>query len=64
MLKTNKNLYTKALNAQTAEAWEEYKKANKEAKKVVREAKERDWIRWGEQLQRNFGENKWAFWKR
>ena len=64
VIKSKKNLYKKALNAKTTEAWEEYKKANKEAKKVVREAKERDWIRWGEQLQRNFVENKRAFWKK
>ncbi len=47
VIKSKKNLYKKALNAKTTEAWEEYKKANKEAKKVVREAKERDWIRCG-----------------
>ena len=45
-------------------ASERYKEANKEAKRVVREAKERDGIRWGEQLQRNFLENKRAFWKK
>ena len=46
--------------------WEKYKRANKEAKRVVREAKEKDWIicRCGEQLQRNFLENKQAFWKK
>ena len=31
---------------------------------MVREAKQRDWIRWGEQLQRNFVENKRVFWKK
>ena len=31
---------------------------------MVLEAKERDWIRWGKQLQRNFVENKRAFWKK
>ena len=47
VIKSTKSLYKKALNAKTTEAWEEYKKANKEAKRVVREAKERDWIRCG-----------------
>ena len=34
------------------------------AKRVVREAKERDWIRMSKQLQKNFMENKHAFWKK
>ena len=43
--------------------WERYNKASKEAKRVVREAKKRDWIRMSMQLQKNFMENKHAFWK-
>ena len=64
MVKSKKDLYRKVLNEKTDVAWERYKEANKKARRVVREAKERDWIRWGEQLQRNFLENKRAFWKK
>ena len=38
--------------------------AKKEAKRVVREAKETDWVRCGKQLQKNFLENRRAFWKK
>ena len=38
-VKGKKELYRKALNEKTQEAWETYKKASKEAKQVVREAK-------------------------
>ena len=63
-VKRKKELYRKALNEKTQETWETYKKASKEAKRVVREAKERDWIRMSKQLQKNFMENKHAFWKK
>ena len=49
-VKRKKELYRKALNEKTQEAWERYKKASKEAKRVVREAKERDWIRMSKQI--------------
>ena len=58
VVKSKKDLFRKALNGKTDEAWERHKEANKEAKRVVREVKERNWVRWGEQLQRNFLENK------
>ena len=57
MVQLKKDLYRKALNEKTYEARKKYKKAKKEAKRVVQEAKERNWIRWGVQLQRNFVEN-------
>ena len=55
-VKGKKILNRKALNEKTQEAWERYKKASKEAK-------ERDWIRTSKQLQKNYMENKHAFWK-
>ena len=57
-------MYRNALNEKTQETWERYKRTSKEAKRVVREAKERDWIRMSKQLQKNFMENKHAFWKK
>ena len=45
VVKFKKDLYRKALNEKTDEAWEKYKEGNKEVKSVVREAKERDWIK-------------------
>ena len=38
--------------------------AKKETKRVVREAKEADWVRCGKQLQKNFLKNRRAFWKK
>ena len=59
-----KDMYKKALGERPDRAWEDYKVAKKEAKRVVREAKEADWVRCGKQLQKNFLENRRAFWKK
>ena len=50
-VKRKKELHRKALNEKTQEAWERYEKASKEAKRVVREAKERNWIKMDKQVQ-------------
>ena len=63
-VRKKKDMYKKALGERSDKAWEEYKVAKKEAKRVVREAKEADWIRCGKQLQKNFLENRRAFWKK
>ena len=56
-------MYKKALGERSDRAWEDYKVAKKEAKRVVKEAKEADWVRCGKQLQENFLKNRRAFWK-
>ena len=53
-VRRNKELYTRALGEKTERAWEEYKKANKEAKRVVQEAKEEELIRCGKEFQKDF----------
>lgn len=53
-----RDVVKKALNEKTEEAWAKYRKANKEAKRVVREAKGRDCVKVWEQLQGNFLENR------
>ena len=53
-VRKKKDMYTKALGEGSDRAWEDYKVAKKEAKQVVREAKEADWVTCGEQLQRTF----------
>ena len=57
-------MYKKALGERSDRTWEDYKVAKKEAKRVVREAKEADWVRCGKQLQKNFLENRRVFWKK
>ena len=57
-------MYNRALGEKSERAWEDYKKASKEAKRVVREAKEEDWLRCGKELQKSFLENRRAFWKK
>ena len=59
-----KDMYKKALGERSDRAWEDYKVAKKEAKRVVKEAKEADWVRCGKQLQKNFLKNRRAFWKK
>ena len=63
-VRKKKDMYKKALREGSDRAWEDYKVAKKEAKRVVWEAKEADWVRCGKQLQKNFLENRRAFWKK
>ena len=57
-------MYKKELGEKSERAWEEYKTAEREAKRVVREAKEADWVRCGKQMQKSFFENWRALWKK
>ena len=43
-VRRKKELYNRALNEKSEKAWEDYKSASKETKRVVREAKEEDWL--------------------
>ena len=63
-MRRKKELYNRALREKNESVWEDYKTASKEAKRVVREAKEEDWLRWGKELQKSFLENRRAFWKK
>ena len=63
-VRKKKDMYKKALGERSDRAWEDYKVAKKEAKRVVREAKEADWVRCGKQLQKNFLENRRVFWRK
>ena len=60
-VRKKKDMYKKALGERLDRAWEDYKVAKKESERVVREAKEADWVRCGKQLQKNFLENRRAF---
>ena len=51
-------MYNRALGEKSERAWEDYKKASKEAKRVVREAKEEDCLQCGKELQKSFLENR------
>ena len=61
VVRKKKDMYKKALGKGSDRAWEYYKVAKKGAKRVVREAKEADWVKCGKQLQKNFLENRRAF---
>ena len=50
-------MYKKALGERSDRAWEDYEVAKTEAKRVVREVKEAEWVRCGKKLQANFPEN-------
>ena len=63
-VRRKKELYNRALREKNESVWEDYKTASKEAKRVVREVKEEDWLRWGKELQKSFLENRRAFWKK
>ena len=63
-VRRKKELYNRALGEKSKREWEDYKRASKEAKRVVREAKEEDWLRCGKELQKSFLENRRAFWKK
>ena len=63
-VKRKKLLYRKALNDETDESWKLNKEAKKNAKRVVREAKEKDLIREGEMLQRDYLGNRKRFWQK
>lgn len=47
-------MYKKVLGGRSDRAWKEYKVVKKEAKCVVREAKEADWVICEKQLHENF----------
>ena len=49
-MRKKKELYNRALVEKSEGAWEEYKRPSKEAKCVVREAKEEDWLQSGKEL--------------
>ena len=63
-VRRKKELYNWAPGEKSERAWEDYKRASKEAKRVVREAKEEDWLRCGKELRKSFLENRRAFWKK
>ena len=60
-VRKKKDMYKEVLGERSNRAWEEYKVTKKEAKRVVREAKEVDWVRCGKQLQKNFLEHRRVF---
>ena len=53
-MKRKKVLYKRGLGEKMESAWEECRRANKEEKKVVKEAKEDELVRCGKDLQKNF----------
>ena len=63
-VKRKKWLYRKALNDKTEESWKCYKEAKKNAKQAVREAKEKDLVREGKMLRRDYLGNRRRFWQK
>ena len=63
-MKRKKWLYRKALNDKTDESWKLYKEPKKIAKQVVREAKEKDLVREGKMLQKDYLSNRRRFWQK
>ena len=56
--------YLKWLQQQTPEAKERYQLAKKEAKRVVRSARNEEWAELGRSLQEDFQKNQKRFWSR
>ena len=63
-MRRKKELYKRALGEKTEREWEEYKRANKEANRVVQEAMEEELIGCGKELQEDFLGNRRNFWKK
>ena len=63
-MKRKKWLYRKALNDKTEESWKCYKEAKKNTKHAVQEAKEKDLVREGKMLQRDYLGNRRRFWQK
>ena len=57
-------MYRKVLNDKTDESWKLYKEARKIAKQGVREAKEKDLVREGKMLQKDYLSNRMRFWQK
>ena len=63
-IKNKKVAYLKWLQQQTSEAKERYQEAKKEAKRVVRQARNEEWIELGRSLEDDFQKNQKRFWSR
>ena len=63
-IKNKKVAYLKWLQQQTSEAKERYQEAKKEAKRVVRQARNEEWIELGKSLEDDFQKNQKRFWSR
>ena len=63
-IKNKKVAYLKWLQQQTSEAKERYQEAKKEAKRVVRQARNEEWIELGRSLEDDFQKNHKRFWSR
>ena len=63
-IKNKKVAYLKWLQEQTPEAKERYQLAKKEAKRVVRNARNEEWAELGRSLQEDFQKNQKRFWSR
>ena len=63
-VKKKKVAYLKWLQRNTQEAKDEYHRAKKEAKRVVRIAQNEEWVELGRSLQNDFQNNQRRFWSR
>ena len=63
LIREKKELYGQFLQRRGEEEWERFRRKRQEVKRKVREAKRRAADEWGEQISRNFKENKKLFWK-
>ena len=57
-------MYRRLLNLGTEEAKEKYKKAKIEANRVVRRAKNEEWVQFGREMEKDVGANPRRFWAR
>ena len=64
VVRKKKVAYIVWLQQKTSEAKEEYLKAKREAKRVVRNAQNEEWIKMGKSLQEDFQRNQRRFWER
>ena len=63
-IKNKKVAYLKWLQQQTSEAKERYQEAKKEANRVVRQARNEEWIELGRSLEDDFQKNQKRCWSR
>ena len=63
-IRKKKLMYTRWMQIRSLEAKENYKQAKKEAREVVRRAKDNEWMELGRSLQQDYQKKQRVFWQR
>ena len=63
-IRRKKILYKEMLNADTEEARQRYSEAKSEARRVVRKAKNEEWVQFGREMEKEAIGNQQKFWMR